>query len=346
MDTIENLFNSRVSFNDAIEDATRNKWDKNLLLGNGFSIAWRSRVFDYKSIFDRANFLDISAVKSVFTNLGTEDFEEVIGALENANSVISAYTDFNNIPLDILERDAHRTKEVLIETIKQSHPANRYEIDDEEYTNCINFLSRFLESNGAIFTLNYDLLLYWVLLEGGKKREHFNFSDGCGEVNQHLQWSKSKRDQNIYFLHGALHFFDDGDSIVKIQLQGNGNLMKQIGEKINSGRFPIYVAEGTSKKKMEKINHNSYLYHAFDSFKNRLNTSDCLFTYGVRFSNKDKHIVDAIVNSELKSLYFGIYDEEFSEIDETTVTALRSIGSSGKNIKFYNTNSYNPWKEQ
>ncbi len=47
-----------------------------------------------------------------------------------------------------------------METIASSHPEWPGEITDREYAACREFISQF----DTIYTLNYDLLLYWTLM--------------------------------------------------------------------------------------------------------------------------------------------------------------------------------------
>lgn len=77
-----------------------------------------------------------------------------------------------------------------------------------------------------IFSTNYDLLLYWVVMRSNNK----NCIDGFGRDIENdtreyipdedlefseLRWGKHKDSQNIFYLHGALHIFDMVSEIVK-----------------------------------------------------------------------------------------------------------------------------------
>ncbi|MGB7541823.1 MAG: DUF4917 family protein, partial [Burkholderiales bacterium] len=55
-----------------------------VLLGNGFSQAWRSDIFSYSALFDRADFKNLSpAARASFGVLDTTDFERVMRALRD-----------------------------------------------------------------------------------------------------------------------------------------------------------------------------------------------------------------------------------------------------------------------
>jgi Domain of unknown function (DUF4917) len=82
-----------------------------------------------------------------------------------------------------------------------------------------------LATGGSLFSTNYDLLLYWALMRAGGALSHI---DGCGRELENdtgeymkeeeqgwsdLKWGKYRDTQNIFYLHGALQFFDTGAEI-------------------------------------------------------------------------------------------------------------------------------------
>jgi hypothetical protein len=79
-----------LSFRDALKLASPYS-KKNLLLGNGFSIACVPTIFTYSSLYKQADFSKMPEVKEVFENLNTQDFEEVIHALEYTSLVLPSY---------------------------------------------------------------------------------------------------------------------------------------------------------------------------------------------------------------------------------------------------------------
>ena len=59
-----------------------------------------------------------------------------------------------------MQRDAEGLREVLVQAIAQNHPEFPAAIADDQYRGCRVFLANFAN----IYTLNYDLLLYWALM--------------------------------------------------------------------------------------------------------------------------------------------------------------------------------------
>ena len=89
---------------------------------------------------------------------------------------------------------------------------------------------------------------------------------------------------NIHYLHGALHLFDDGDELQKYTwVRTNIPLMDQIRSlPLDRDAFPLFVAEGAAKEKLERINHSGYLHKAFRSFRS---CTDNLFVFGHSFTS-------------------------------------------------------------
>jgi hypothetical protein len=132
-----------------------------ILLGNGFSRACRNDIFAYGALFYRADFNALSPLaREAFGVLATTDFEVVMRALKDAARLIRLYAP--NLPdvADNLERDAAGLREVLVRAIAQNHPDFPGTIDGDQYAACRRFLAHFKN----IYTLNYDLLLYWALM--------------------------------------------------------------------------------------------------------------------------------------------------------------------------------------
>jgi hypothetical protein len=166
-----------ISFDEAVQ-ATEGA-DRRLLIGNGFSI----KHFSYKTLLEKAGLDPHGPLRSLFTTLGTVDFEVVIRALEDASTVERTYNKLKRA--DLLQKDADKLRRALVHAIRVVHPANRSDVGDVIPV-CADFLRKF----GFIFSLNYDLLLYWVILEDTN-----SFKDGFGlgeEQNGFVAPSKAK----------------------------------------------------------------------------------------------------------------------------------------------------------
>ena len=71
----------------------QNVMNRLLLFGNGFSIAYKSDIFTYKSLLEQADFNTMLQVEKVFSSLGVSDFELIIKTLHDAATVFDVYQE-------------------------------------------------------------------------------------------------------------------------------------------------------------------------------------------------------------------------------------------------------------
>ena len=301
-----------LTFKQAMDQAqSYNK--RHALLGNGFSISCRPDIFVYGKLFEQADFSKLSpSAKSAFEALDTQDFEKVIKVLRDASAVLSAYSGVKTSLIEQLKKDADGLREVLVQAIASSHPEWPGEITDEEYSSCRIFLSNF----NNVYTLNYDLLLYWAVMhndDGEKIKSDDGFRKPEDEFgSEYVVWEAgTSRSQNIWYLHGALHVFDAGDEIQKYTWINTGKrLIEQIREALEKDYFPLFVAEGTSSEKLDRIMHNEYLAKGKRSFSS---IQGALFIHGHSLAKNDEHFLKAIEKGKIKHLYVSLYGDEDSD---------------------------------
>jgi Domain of unknown function (DUF4917) len=336
-----------ISFQTALEDSRRYS-KRHLLLGNGFSIACRPDIFVYKKLFEQADFSGLSdSAKKAFEVLDTNDFEKVIKLLQDAKVLLSAYAGVDATLLASLQSDADGLKELLVETIASSHPEWPGEITDQEYAACREFISQF----DTIYTLNYDLLLYWAQMhteEGEAPASDDGFRTPEDNLDaQYVTWEPSNsHTQNTWFLHGALHLFDARTEIQKFTWINTGTrLIEQVRDALQRNYFPIFVAEGTSTEKLMRIRSNFYLSKAFRSFTE---IGGVLFIYGHSLAANDDHYLKRIEKGKLKALYVGIYGDPDSMENVAIIHRANQLAVTRRrgyelNIYFFDAASAKVW---
>lgn len=153
-----------------------------------------------------------------------------------------------------------KVREALATAVNTTHPTHRQDLA-LKYESSAAFLANF----ASVFTLNYDLLLYWVNLEKLHLRDDFGFGKLTGAM--HGPFSEGA-DCHVFNLHGGLHLFQDGwGDMMKAVDRGDG-VIATISRAISVGcRFPVYVAEDTSGQKVRKINSVPYLRHCYDKLR-------------------------------------------------------------------------------
>lgn len=354
-----------LTFKEAIQDSIRLQLKRHLLLGNGFSIACRPRIFSYGSLFERANFSEASRLKDAFNAVGSTDFEHVIKTLKDTSRLVHIYFDQINTENAASQMiwDSNKLKDILIQTIADNHPKTPNEIEDEQFWFCRRFLANFLgETNqgGRVYTLNYDLLLYWVLMHegmGNKIPINLTINDGFGRDEdtepEYVKWmgESNARCQRVHYLHGAVHLFDDGTDLHKFTWVNTSKpLLAQARKAMDDGKFPLFVAEGESDQKLKKIKHSAYLYHSYKSFSRQMEkASDCLFIFGHSLADNDQHILQKIAKGKIPQIYVGLHGDLESQNNQKIKDAARSLTRQreGKNplvVTFFPTESANVWE--
>jgi hypothetical protein len=335
-----------MTFSQALEDAQR-FGKRHLLLGNGFSIACRPDIFLYGRLYENADFSRLSpTAKLAFEALGTQDFERVIKALRDTRKILIAYGAPSDLT-DTLAADADSLRELLVQTIAASHPAWPGDISDKEYRTCREFISHF----NNIYTFNYDLLLYWAQMhteegtspnsDDGFRKQEDNFDAG------YVVWEPSQsHEQNMYFLHGALHVFDTGTEIQKYTWINTGQrLIDQIRDALQRDFFPLFVSEGTSNEKLERIRHNDYLAKAFRSFSE---ITGALFVYGHSLAPNDEHYLKRIERGKTAQVYVGIYGDPASDSNKQIIGRANQLAAARTlsrplTVSFYDAATAKVW---
>jgi len=276
------------------------------LLGNGFSRACFDDIFSYDALFDRADFQSLSEhCQSAFDELKTTDFEEVIRALRVASIITSVYHPDKPGSSARMAADADQLREVLVNAIAGSHPDWPGEIDAESYAACKIFLANF----ERVYTLNYDLLLYWTFMQDEIEPD-LQCDDGFRHADdgeeEYVTWEVDQSyDQKVYYLHGALHLFDSGTQLQKYTWSRTGvRLIDQIRAALENSKFPLFVSEGTSEEKLTRIKHHGYLHRGIASIGS---ITGSLVIHGMSFGPNDNHVIRILERGRVSRVYVGLY---------------------------------------
>ena len=319
------------SFNDVLSSIGSNaKREFHLLLGNGFSMAYDKDIFSYNALHDFIAHLDDKDLSTILGVIETKNFELIMQQLDNFSALIDAFGREPALKAKIDAASA-KLKTSLLGAVQSLHPEHVFTVPEDQSTTCSVFLKTFLDSGGKIFSTNYDLLLYWILMRNaiikhadGFGRELDNpveFLPAEEQEWSELRWGKYKKEQNVFYLHGALPFFDAGVDIIKEEYDQHNYLLEKIAHRMEQGEYPIFVTAGNGKEKLSHIMHNHYLSYCYDTLSS---ISGSLVTYGFNFGPYDEHIIEAINRAanqsfpnKLLSVYIGVYsDEDFAHIQQ------------------------------
>ncbi len=320
----------------------------NVLLGNGFSRAYNDNIFSYRSLFESADFSKLSnESQKAFDVLQTTDFEKVLRSLDSSSKLLKLYAPKEKKLIQNILKDLEDIRDLLAKTIAKRHPPRSTAIEHNCYLCCRKFLHHF----DKIYTLNYDLLLYWALMQEDEEcaipcDDGFRTPDSG--PSEFVTWeAENVLNQNIYYLHGALHIYDAGHEIRKYTWCNTGeSLINQIKDALNDGMYPLVVTEGSYEQKLEKIHKSDFLGKAYRSFAI---TKKPLFIYGHSMSESDKHIIKLIEKGKINCLMIGLYGKP----DEPNNRKIRQVanlmqsrrGSPRLDVYYYDAKSVNLWRE-
>lgn len=310
-----------ITFAEAIKQAGERK--RHILLGNGFSRACRNDLFAYDALYARAEDTLTPSTRKAFDALETTDFESVMRALKQAALLVAAYLPKDKALAKRLREDANKLRDILATVIAQNHPDRPNSIKDKEFAACRKFLRHFEN----IYTLNYDLLLYWALMHDHDGGPPIECNDGFRQPDDGpqdwVEWEVSGVSQNIFYLHGALHVFDAGAEIQKYTWCNTGiALVDQIRKALAADHYPIYVAEGSSESKMKRIQHSAFLSRAYRSLASIGGT---LFLYGHSLAASDDHILRLIGKGKVENLFVSIYGGLDTKENKHVVARARAL---------------------
>ena len=331
------------------ESINKAKTNRHLLLGNGFSIALKRNIFNYGSLLKEANFSTVPHARELFDTLNTQDFEAVIRLLVDMEKALRSY---DACPPDLLSQvktDATAVKAVLANAIAQNHPDRPFDVTDHQYAACRSFLSKFR----YIYTLNYDVLLYWALMKDDVDSLNIQCDDGFrnSEENEdalYVSWQDS-HSSTVHFLHGALHIFDAGYEVTKFTWSKTEiAIVDQIRAALNENKYPLFVAEGHSHDKLNKIMHSAYLHKALRSFSS---IGGSLFIFGHSLDDNDDHVLGKIPTSKILDLFVGLHDDSNSTHNQKIIKKARKFGEERSairrkpqlNVYFYDASTAKVW---
>ncbi|VEH37335.1 Uncharacterised protein [Legionella sainthelensi] len=151
--------------------------DASLILGNGASIAFDA-IFDYQSLYEVANQTNLIEGKllNLFEKFNTENFELVLYRLWQAKEVLNVL----DISTEFLDDNYSLCREALISTVHKAHI--KYDNENDVFIKKLNQAYKFLMNFKTVFSLNYDLILYWIIAKGNTD------SDKKGNIFKDCFW--------------------------------------------------------------------------------------------------------------------------------------------------------------
>lgn len=307
------------------------QWDRikktfsstSILLGNGFSINF-SDTLRYKFLYEFFITTCSDTSKDLFNVFQTKNFESVLGNIDIAKLVC----DTLKIKTDTFANFQTEIREGLINSINRIHP-KPVDVDQDK----LKWIGLQFKSYNQIFTTNYDLFLYYIILEAKKFGDHL-FNNASSKYNYFNEPDKMNH-HHIYYLHGALFLFENGLTTYKIKRPHEGWLLNAITDEISNDNYPLFISEGNSEGKLKAIQSNSYLSFCLKQLES--NADKTLVIFGQSLSEQDAHIVK-VIDKHYDKVAISICVDDYETMGEFKAEKNRVSGLFKKtDLEFYDS---------
>lgn len=289
-----------MAFDDTLLKFTEIKQEwSGIVVGNGASRAVADS-FAYTSLYDKACSTDIEHPlepqdQAIFEALKTRNFEQVLSALSTAKLVNGAFAQ----PTTQIDESYERIRLSLVESVHAVHIPHG-EVSEEVL---LAIRSALLDYD-FVYSTNYDLLIYWAIMQGPNEFRDYFFSGPVFDLGNTEVWHKSTK---ILFLHGGLHLYRTREGQTFKRNSGlYGNLLDDFATEIagQEGAVPLFVTEGSASDKLRSIYTSDYLSFCYSQLSGH---SGPLVIFGHSLDDQfDSHIKTAIRGSSTKVIGIGI----------------------------------------
>jgi hypothetical protein len=267
------------------------KWPT-LLIGNGLSInIWNG--FAYKRLLERAN-LNYAA-SQLFSDLNTVNFEVVLEGLWHAERVLDAIGQRSEVVRDLYKH----VQDELVAAVHRVHVPW-----DAVPKSTLAQIASVLDIQNLVFTLNYDLLTYWSLMDNTSPTYMGDYFWAAGSTFDSGDSGLAPGRTGLLYLHGGVHLWQESTTGLTGKW-AKGNLLANLASYFHSkpDRQPLVVSEGTSAQKMAVIRRSEYL-----SFALRLLVGDASNTviFGANFGSQDTHVVRALAAGRRRKIAISV----------------------------------------
>ena len=317
----------------------------NLIIGNGASVALHQK-FRFDSLKEEAEKLRLfnDDISKLFIEFDTSDFELILRLVWHAK-LINKHLGIVDQKLDSAYENI---KQALIKVVKEVH-CEHSDIADQ-----LPQLYQFTKQFRTVVSLNYDLILYWILMYGNRNEDGHRFKDcfqGSGLFRNNWQdlrnpIRKEKEVTLSLYQHGNLSIFRDAKNTeTKVQRGDFEGLLEVITSQWEDNKIPLFVAEGTGTKKLESIKSSSYLSTIFYEVLPDLITQKAnLVIYGWSLGKQESHLVKQIFkNKQSGKVAISIFQNNQEECHRIYRLIKNEKVAPNIEIEFFDSQSSGCW---
>lgn len=268
-----------------------------------------------KNIYEEKN-KGLGLLFKNFTNYFTLNYDPFLYLLllkfkKNENLLVFNHTiPFKEIDLNIQTTEKYKIiKDIYLTYKKDIFDNDGNRVLEKDFSNLTKAdfekqLSDVLKSKN----IKKDKRCLEVLYEELNQNEvQLEISDGFSK-NKRLALFEYKPEinKNLFFLHGAFHLYKDKKKIYKISRNTEKALYDVIDEILDNESKDL-ICVFTNDSKIDEINDCEYLKNSLEEVSN-LNGN--IVIIGSSLDDNDKHIFEAINNSNISKIYFASTQNE------------------------------------
>ena len=311
-----------------------------LIVGNGASISL-SNSFNYNNLFLKAEELEYLSpeIARIFSQIGTSNFEAILNQLDITQKINNALSLpdilISQLPIinNAISTSSKQIKTALIETIRSVHP-NYTELSiTQDESNGILKLNKFLNQFDYIINLNYDLLVYYIILSN--KTDFIDSFRNASTSRHNLAFNEDVINTRygyktkLYYPHGNIVLCVDSNGEEQKIRCSEGNTLLQEILNIWESETQLYPLTYVYKKILPNLPNN-------------------IICYGWSLSENDEHILKQILSASIsKKIYISIHKgaKDDAELEAECATIKKRIIKINKKteVHFFDTNDEGCW---
>lgn len=315
----------------------------NLVIGNGASVTLHQK-FRFESLKEEAEKLKLfnEDISKLFIEFDTCDFELILRLVWHAK-LVNQHLGIIDPKIDLAYENI---KKALIEVVNEVH------CDHVDIIHELPQLYQFTKQFRTIVSLNYDLILYWILMYGNRHEYGHKFKD-CFQANGSFRnnWqdlrNPIRREREVtlaFYQHGNLSIFRNAKNIENKLQRGNfESLLEVITSHWCDEKIPLFVSEGTGTKKLESIKSSPYLSTIFyEVLPSLFKQNNHLVIYGWSLGEQESHLVRQIFKDKvLGKVAISTYSKDQSECHR--IHTMVKTYSKNIEIEFFDSQSSGCW---
>ncbi|MDX8031740.1 DUF4917 family protein [Lentzea sp. BCCO 10_0856] len=268
-----------------------------LLVGNGASINV-SPSFGYGSLYEAAASKFDAPALALFDRMGTRNFEAVLAGL----SLTRTLTDAVGEPVSWVDPIYDQVRDGLFDAVGEVHVPWA-----AVHATTLQSMATHLVRYKRVFTLNYDLLLYWAVQHDDVRGRLVDFMWSQEFTFDSTDTAVFGNKTALYHLHGGLHLWRDALTGTSGKwTAADVSLLDGIrgAYQATGSRQPLFVSEGEPEDKLRAIQRSDYLSFAYRDF---LADEQPTVVFGAGLGSPDRHIVDALTAGPPRQIAISIY---------------------------------------